>query len=163
MDKSIKSSGWTLGIILIFLLFACKVTYKVRNQQQSLTELWAIPCGTIHSELEGRGNSKFVFRQKIIVDNPILLFADSIGIFYNSQLVSYARTSLGKNDSGILELIHGKYDMEWFFNLPEGVFDGDTIRIVHRSYIDCANELYSQSDMIYTFRNPVRIQGVNVP
>jgi hypothetical protein len=113
--------------------------------------------------LEGRGNSKFVFRQKIIVDSPVLLFADSIQIFYNNQLVSYIRTNLEKNDSGTLELTHGKYDMEWFFNLPEGVFDGDTIRIVQRSFIDCANELHSQSDMIYTFRNPVRIQGVNVP
>ncbi|MDZ7608489.1 MAG: hypothetical protein U5K79_23540 [Cyclobacteriaceae bacterium] len=161
MDKNTKSSGWVLSIIIIFLLFSCKVTYTVRNQQQTLAEIVAIPCGSIKSELVGRGNSKFVFRQKIIVDSPIVLFADSIRILFNQQSVRYTKTNLGKNDSGVLKLLHGKYDMEWFFNLPEGVFDGDTIRIVQRSYIDCASELHSQSDLIYTFRNPVRIQGVN--
>jgi len=163
MGESVKFSIWFFGIILILLLFSCRLTYKVRNQQLLLTEILAIPCGTISSELEGKGNSRFTFRQKIIVDNPIVLFTDSIKIFYNNQIVPYTKNNPGKNDSRVLKLIHGDYNMEWVFNIHEGVFDGDTIRIVQHSYIDCANELFSQTDMIYTFKNPVRIQGVNVP
>jgi len=152
-----------MGMILILIISSCKMTYIVRNQNQALTEISAIPCGSMKSALEGRGNSKFTYRQKIIVDSPVMLFADSIKIFYNNQLVPSAITGLGKNRSGVFKIDHGDFDLEWYFSLPEGVFDGDTIKIIQHSFIDCANERHSTSDMIYTFKNPVRIQGVNVP
>ena len=76
----------TRFLILLLLLFnACNITYKVRNQYNDIEQALHMPCGKIAIELVGKGNSKFVFKQKFDLDEKAIVYTDSLKIFYNKK------------------------------------------------------------------------------
>lgn len=146
-------------ILFTILLNACNITYKVRNQHSEIEHITQLPCGKISMELVGKGNSKFVFRQHYEVDSKMTVFVDSLSFLVNDRKV-LTRNNLKKASGGIVEL-NEETTLEFSFDLEKGVFEGDTIIVSGRGYIDCHNRLISMDTIIYSFINNLRIQGVN--
>ena len=120
-----------------------------------------MPCGKISIELVGKGNSKFVFKQKIDLDDKVIVYTDSLRIFYNKKHIKVEHKL--KNASNIHEgnEIVGNKTWEASFELDEGVFEGDTITVVGPGYVHCKDHIVSLDTMVYTFTNSLRIYGVN--
>ena len=163
LDRKYKEIFTLISILHFVILSSCHVTYKVRNNQQSLQDIMAFPCGTVNMELEGRGNSKFIFRQKFMLDRPMIYFPDSVRVLYNNLIVGPLGFKSDASFSKNIKLSPGNHKMELVFEIHDGVFDGDTIKIIAKSFIECQESRHSLDALIYTFRNPVIIQGVNSP
>ena len=148
-------------ILLLLLFSACNITYKVRNQHNDIERVLYMPCGKITIELVGKGNSKFVFKQKFDLDEKAIVYTDSLKIFYNKKLVK-AKQSLknGKNIHEEIEIIGNKL-WESSFEFEKGVFEGDTISVIGPGYVHCKDHVISLDTMVYSFTNSLRIYGVN--
>lgn len=120
-----------------------------------------MPCGKISMELVGKGNSKFVFKQKFDSDNKVIVYMDSLRIFYNRKQIE-VRHNL-KNALNIHEgkEIAGNKLWETSFEFDTGVFEGDTIVIVGPGYVRCKDQVISLDTLVYSFVNSLRIHGVN--
>lgn len=150
-----------LTIILCAQLYACNLTYKVRNQHNDIVEILNFPCGKVTMELIGKGNSKFVFRQKFDVDEKIIVYKDSLKITYNEKQVIFDHHLKNiKSNNGGVEIKENK-TWEASFEFESGVFEGDTIKVYGPGYLKCNNEIISLEPMIYSFVNNLRIYGVN--
>lgn len=148
-----------LGLSVLFL--GCDLTYKVRNQHNDIEETLHVPCGKLTLELIGKGNSKFVFSQKFNLDNEMLVFLDSINVYYNDDEIPINHNLKNGKLKSQGFAVNGKKAIESTFKLDKGVFEGDTIRIIGPNYIQCNDHLISLDTMIYTFINNLRIFGVN--
>jgi len=150
-----------LLIIVLTQFIACNLTYKVRNQNNDIVEILNLPCGKVTMELIGKGNSKFIFRQKFDLDESIIIFQDSLKIEYNEKnIVVDHHLKNSKNNNVGLEINDNKI-WEVSFEFDSGVFDGDTIKVFGPGYIICNDEKISLEPMIYSFVNNLRIYGVN--
>ncbi len=139
----------------------CNLTYKVRNQHSNIEEIINIPCGKINVELIGRGNSKFVFKQKFNLDETSYVYIDSLKILYNDFAITPVNNLKNRTNSGCGIEINGKGSWESSFELEKGVFEGDTIKIFGSQYLQCKGQNITLDTLVYTFINNLRIQGVN--
>lgn len=157
----IKNTIWRLFIPLLLLLSACNLTYKVRNQNNEIEKIFNTPCGNISIELVGRGNSKFVFKQKFDLDEKAIVYLDSLKIYYNEKLI-IAEHNLknGKNIQGGIEVKEKKL-WEASFEFEKGVFEGDTIIVFGPGFMNCKDQVITLDTMVYAFINNLRIYGVN--
>ena len=150
-----------LLIALTQLIFGCNLTYKVRNQNHDIEEIIYLPCGKVTVELVGKGNSKFLFRQKFDLDNKVIVFMDSLKIFYNErQIIAEHNLKSSIKASGGMEIEKNKA-WEASFQFEKGVFEGDTILITGPGYLHCNGKLVTLDTMVYSFINNLRIYGVN--
>ncbi|MCK5105073.1 MAG: hypothetical protein KAR17_19755 [Cyclobacteriaceae bacterium] len=147
------------NIIMIFS--TCNLTYKVRNQHNDIEETLYLPCGKVTIELVGKGNSKFVFRQKFDLDEKAIVYKDSLKICYNEkQIVADHNLKNGKNIRGGIEIKENKL-WEASFEFEKGVFEGDTIMVFGLGYVKCKDQVITLDTMVYSFVNSLRIYGVN--
>lgn len=150
-----------LSLFLISIFTGCDLTYKVRNQHNDIEEILHTPCGKVTFELVGRGNSKFVFNQKFDPDESIIVNLDSLKIFYNDFELTTAHDVKNNNKSqGIVE-IKSKKSLETTFQIDQGVFEGDTIKIYGLNYLKCGDQFITLDTVVFAFINNLRIFGVN--
>ncbi len=149
-----------LGIAL-GILTSCHITYQVRNDNKNLNEVFATPCGTVTMQLEGRGNSKFIFRQIYHQDSTVHVFPDSVKIYYNGVDQAVKGTLRGQKPVAMIKMKKEEYRLEFVFDLAPGVFDGDSIMIISDAFLECHGQALSFDTLIYSFQNPVRIYGIN--
>ncbi|MCG8308192.1 MAG: hypothetical protein MI975_12425 [Cytophagales bacterium] len=161
-----KKNGKFWRSILILLIAGalwtkCNITYKVRNQYNQIAHLYHFPCGKLSVELVGKGNSKFIVKQKFDLYADIVVRPDCLRIVYNDIAVDgefkekMART--GKREINISD----KKTLEIAFDLDRGVFEGDTILVCGQKYMKCQDEFLSLDTVFYSFRNNIRIRGIN--
>lgn len=155
-----KFSIFVLCFFGCFFLASCHITYTVRNQYQELEQLLYFPCGKVGLELEGKGDSKFIFRQKFDLDSPVTSFPDSVRIFFNEIPITYTIKNKSKNQSDQSQLAQSKR-VEMLFETTRGVFDGDRIIIFSPNYIMCNDQIVGFDTISYIFTNRLRIYGVN--
>lgn len=150
-----------LTIAVCQLVFGCNLTYKVRNQNHDIEEILYLPVGKITVELVGKGNSKFIFRQKFdLLDNAIV-YVDSLKIICNDvQIAAEHNLNSSRKVKGGVEIEKGQ-SWEASFEFESGVFEGDTILIAGPGYVQCRDQVISLDTMIYSFTNNLRIYGVN--
>ena len=161
--------SWSLEIMLKSLLFiipfiilcSCHITYKVRNQRNNIDEVMYFPCGKITIELEGRGNSKFTLNQKFELDEPVMIYMDSVKIFYNKKKINADFNLKNENGTHDPKMISGNSLLEASFEFEKGVFEGDTISVFGPGFIRCKDHEVTLDTLIYTFINKLRIYGVN--
>ena len=153
--------SYSFLLTLFIWLVGCNITYKVRNQDNAIEHIVFIPCGKITIELVGKGNSKFVLKQDFDLDANVAVFTDSLCIAYNGKKVLPV-FNIKMNEVVMVEA-NKEFDLQASFDLDEGVFDGDTILVFGRSYIECNQHLISLDTLLYSFVNNFRIQGVNYP
>jgi hypothetical protein len=151
---------FALGFSGCFLLVSCHITYTVRNQYQELEQLLHFPCGKVGLELEGKGNSKFIFSQKFDLDSPVTTFPDSVRIFFNEIPITYTIKNKSKNQSDQSKLVQSER-VEILFETTRGVFDGDRIIIFAPNYMMCNDLIVGFDTISYNFTNRLRIYGVN--
>ncbi len=150
-----------LFVSVIMISNSCNLTYNVRNQHNDIKCILYMPCGKVTIELIGRGNSKFVFRQKFNLDENIIVFADSLKIYLNEKQIAVNHNLKNEqNNHDGLEIKDNKL-WEASFQLEEGVFEGDTISVVGPSYVLCKDQVISLDSMVYSFRNSLQIYGIN--
>lgn len=145
----------------ILLLSSCNITYKVRSQNNELESIHHSLCGNITIELVGKGNSKFVLRQRFDLGEKVIVNIDSLHIYYNKkEIIVQHKLKNEKNSPTEVEL--GENDIwEASFELDKGVFEGDTITIFGPAYVQCNNQVITLDSMFYSFSNRLRIHGVN--
>ena len=148
-----------LLFVLSNILQGCNITYKVRNQHNDIELINHFPCGRVVFELEGKGNSKFIFKQKFDIENSATLLTDSLKVYFNGVEVTKRLNTKNLHEPELK--ISKKLEMEVSFELEKGVFDGDTILVYANEYIRCNDKLISLDTIIYSFVNNLRIQGVN--
>ena len=142
-------------------LSACNLTYKVRNQNNEIERIFHTPCGKISIELVGKGNSKFVLKQKFDLDEKAIVYMDSLKIFYNEKLIiAEHNLKTGKNTPVGMEIKENKL-WEASFEFEKGVFEGDTIKVSGPGYVHCKDHVITLDTMVYSFVNSLRIFGVN--
>jgi len=150
-----------VNLCVAVTFFSCDLTYKVRNQHNDIEEILYTPCGKIIVELIGRGNSKFVFSQKFNSDNIIVVYPDSLRIFYNDFEIDLSNSwKNGGRSQGKIE-INGEKTLETSFQLQRSVFEGDTIKVFALNYIKCKDQLINLDTVVFAFINNLRIYGVN--
>ena len=150
-----------IQLVIPIFFSGCDLTYKVRNQHNAIEETFQVPCGKVTFELVGRGNSKFVFNQKVDPDENMIIFPDSLKVFYNDyELTSVHDIKNGNKFHGAVE-VSGKKSIETSFQIDKGVFEGDTIKIVGVNYIKCGNQFINLDTVTFAFFNNLRIFGVN--
>ena len=116
------------------------------------------PCGKVTYELIGKGNSKFTLRQKFDLDEKMVIFFDSLSIYYNDQNVEFNCESRKKaNYTSISE----NRTMDFSFEVDDGVFEGDTIIVYGKNFLSCDETSMALDTMIFSFVNNFRIYGVN--
>ena len=155
-----KYSVFILCFCVCICLVSCHITYTVRNQYQELEQLLHFPCGKVGFELEGKGDSKFIFRQKFDLDAPVTFFPDSVRIFFNEIPIAYTINNKEKNHTMHSQISHSRR-VEIFFETTRGIFDGDRIIIFSPTYIRCNDQFVGFDTISYTFTNRLRIYGVN--
>jgi len=166
MNRNARKKNRLIFYILIQLFLpimftGCDLTYKVRNQHNAIEETIHVPCGKVTFELVGRGNSKFVFNQKVDPDESIIVFPDSLKIFYNDYELNVDHNiKNGNKFQGGVE-IKGKKSIETSFQIQKGVFEGDTIKVVGVNYLKCSDQLINLDTVTFAFINNLRIFGVN--
>lgn len=143
-----------------FFFVSCRITYTVRNQYQELEQFLHFPCGKVGFELEGQGDSKFIFRQTFNLDAPVISFPDSVRIFFNEIPITYTIKNKGNKQMEISQFAQSKR-VEMLFETTRGVFDGDRIFIFAPNYLKCNDQLVGFDTISYTFTNRLRIYGVN--
>ena len=147
--------------LIAFLFSACNITYRVRNQYDGIDHVLHMPCGKVTLELIGRGNSKFVLKHRFDLDSKVVVFTDSLQIRFNGQIVLPDYDTKSKRGSNVE--IDDIFDLQAYFDLKEGVFDGDTIIVYADSYIDCNKQMVSIDTLEFRFLNNFRIRGINYP
>ena len=150
-----------LFFMSVWMLGGCNITYKVRDQSNEIDHILYMPCGKVTIELVGKGNSKFVLKQHFDLDNKVIVMTDSMQISYNGHEV-FPEFNV-KNENGTGVEVENSFDLHASFELNEGVFDGDTILVYARDYLDCSHQLISMDTLIYRFMNNFRIRGINFP
>lgn len=150
--------GIIIGFSVITLFAGCNITYKVRNQFNDIEHTLHVPCGKVTIELIGRGNSKFMLRQRFNVDEKVVLFPDSLRVYYNDKKIEIDQ-NFRKNEKRI-EISENK-TLDVSFKFESGVFEGDTIIIYGNDYMNCNGIVIPLDTMIYSFVNTFRIAGVN--
>jgi hypothetical protein len=142
------------------ILASCGITYTVRTTKNELEEVLFTPCGKLGVALIGKGNSKFFILQRFTMKEPAMIFSDSLFVLYNHMPVK-----LHFSDERFLERnqleIKDVEKIEAYFELDDGVFDGDTIAICASRYIQCMGDHVNLDTIYYTFSNRLRIHGVN--
>ena len=150
-----------INVCFPVIFFSCDLTYKVRNQHNDIEEILYTPCGKVVVELIGKGNSKFVFSQKFNSDNTIFVYPDSLRIFYNNFEIDLNNSEKnGSKSHGRIE-INGEKTLETSFQIQQGVFEGDTIKVFALNYIKCKDQLINLDTVVFAFINNLRIYGVN--
>ncbi len=152
--------AFVIFFFLAQILASCGITYKVRTTDNELEELLFSPCGQLGLELVGKGNSKFIIRQRFLMNEDIYFYPDSIRAFYNRNPVELHFTDRKLSGQGRIK-ISGEDKMDVSFELEDGVFDGDTIVIIAPRFIKCKDDLVTLDTIYYTFSNRLRIHGVN--
>ena len=150
-----------LSLLLPLLYIGCNLTYKVRNQYYEIEEILYLPCGKITCDLIGKGNSRFVFRQRFDIDGPATIHLDSLKIYINNRSVQRYHNQIGNKDGITKWEVQSKEVWETSFELDRGVFEGDTIKVFGDGYVNCGNESITLDTMVYAFINSLRIHGVN--
>lgn len=150
-----------LFLSLWIFVMGCNITYKVRNQHSELEQVFHFPCGKVVIELVGKGNSKFVLRQKIDVSERISVFEDSLFVYFNDNLVAIDHSLKAGNSNDFGKEIEENSTWEASFDLDKGVFEGDTIMVCGKNYIRCFEESITLDTIIFSFVNNLRIKGVN--
>lgn len=155
-------------IVLTFFLIAlsqfilgCNLTYKVRNQNHEIEETFYFSCGKVTVELVGKGNSKFIFRQKFDLENNAIVYTDSLKIIYNGKQITAKHNLKNSGDGKGGKEIEKNKSWDVSFEFEKGVFEGDTIQISGRNYVRCNDEAITLETMVYSFINNLRIYGVN--
>jgi len=146
---------------LCIVIDGCNITYKVRNQHNDIEQLIHFPCGKISIELIGKGNSKFVLKQSFDLDQDIIINMDSLIICYNDLVVDADHKHKNSKSNQKEMIISEKKILETAFELHKGVFEGDTITVFGKKYMKCDNVSITLDTIIYSFRNNLRIRGVN--
>ena len=150
-----------LAILSLVLFNSCHITYKVRNQNYDIEEILYLPCGKVTAELVGKGNSKFVFKQRFDLDTMAIVQLDSLYIYYNDTQIKINHNIKGQKQSiGGIEVLD-KLTWDASFELEKGVFEGDTILVYAPNYIQCNMHWITLDTMIFSFANNLRIFGVN--
>jgi len=143
---------------LVYVLVSCNVTYKVYNTENELKSLLHTPCGTLAIQLIGKGNSKFRMLHEYQAKEPIIIYSDSLMVLFNGVTINAEHQKLSSGEHWELE---NNDSFEVQFIIEEGVFDGDTIAIFGRGYVQCLNDFVELDTVYYTFKNRLRIHGVN--
>lgn len=161
----IKKKNFNLGrfFLILHLLFlsACNITYKVRNQHHEVESILHTSCGKITIELMGRGNSKFVIRQKFDLSDKIMVYMDSLQVYYNSKQI-IVKHNLKNEMNPQMEVELKENDLwEASFEFEKGVFEGDTIMVFGPAYVQCKDQVITLDPIFYSFTNRLRIYGVN--
>jgi hypothetical protein len=151
---------YVIFFFLTQILASCGITYKVRTTDNELEELLFSPCGQLGIELMGKGNSKFVIRQRFMMKEEIYFYPDSLIVLFNRNPVRLHLSDIKLSDTRGIK-IFGEEEIDVSFELEDGVFDGDTIVILAPRYINCNDDLVTLDTIYYTFSNRLRIYGVN--
>ena len=161
--RTVKNGLKSALILLVLCTFfiKCNITYKVRNQFNNIERILHVPCGKVTIELVGKGNSKFVLKQKLDLDSEIMFNLDSLYIFYNDiKVKDFSKNKLTRSGERSF-LISNNKTLETAFDLDKGVFEGDTIIVFGPGIIVCNQEPIDLDTIYYSFRNNIRIRGVN--
>ena len=156
-----KGMPFLVFLSLGIFFMGCNITYKVRNQDSEIEQVLHFPCGKVAIELVGKGNSKFMLRQRFDVNEKISVFKDSLFVYYNNKIVPVDINQKAEkfNDLGLE--IGENSTLEASFDLDKGVFEGDTIIVYGKNYIKCFEESITLDTVIFSFVNNLRIKGVN--
>ena len=155
-----KNTIFVLCCLWCLSLSSCHISYVVRNQHEMLAHNLYFICGRVGFELEGKGDSKFIFRQKFDLDAPVTYYPDSVKIYFNDSPIEYHLKNRDKNQTEIYEKASHSM-LELAFETTRGVFDGDSIIIFATNYIKCNDQFVGFDTISYTFKNRLRIYGVN--
>lgn len=131
----------TMSVLLIgSLLASCRFSYVVRIDGTDLRRTIHTDCGDMAIQLRGRGDHMFSFSQTFHPSDTMRLLLDSIRIAYNGRLISPGNVHYrGDVIPAIGTLRFDKPDScRLDFEVPGGVFEGDTLWIQHRGALDCA-------------------------
>lgn len=140
---------------------ACNITYKVRNQHYEIESVLHTSCGKIMIELVGKGNSKFVVKQQCDLSEKVIVYMDSLRVFFNEKQIKVQHRINGEHNPQ-MEIELKENDLwEASFQFERGVFDGDTITVFGPTYLECENHVIALDTIIYSFSNRLRIHGVN--
>ncbi len=155
---------WVKSISFLLILVignSCNLTYKVRNQDYEIEDVIYFSCGKVTVELVGKGDSKFVIKQRFDLDAESLVQIDSLHVYYNDRRIE-TRNNIKKQkqaDGGIE--IQDKFIWDAEFEVEGGVFEGDTIFVFAPGYIQCKGKFSDMDTIIFSFANNLRIFGVN--
>ncbi len=147
--------------LVLFFLSSCNVTYKVLTTDNELEELLHMPCGKLTIEMIGKGNSKFTVTQHFDLKEKITINPSAFEAYYNGNQVDIKLLDKTFKDLDRDYEVSGNDQFDYFFELNEGVFDGDTIALIAPRYIKCMGDFVGLDTVYYTFRNRLRIYGVN--
>jgi len=150
-----------VGVLMIALLSGCNITYKVRNQHGDITYIQHLPCGRVTYELIGKGNSKFMIKQRFDLDSDIQIFPDLLELHYNDNIIEAIQDLKKSIKNHEFITVSGRKSMQTAFEFDKGVFEGDTILVYGKGYMKCNNEVISMDTLIFSFINNLRIHGVN--
>jgi len=157
---SFVKRAYFIFFFLTLILASCGITYKVRTNDNELEELLFSPCGQLGIELVGKGNSKFSIRQRFVMKEEIYFYPDSLKALYNRIPIKLYLSDTKLSGKKRIKIL-GEEKIDVFFELENGVFDGDTIVIFAPRYIKCKDDLVTLDTIYYTFSNRLRIYGVN--
>ncbi len=165
--SNMQSFPWVNAIRVLLILMgsvlcnSCHLTYKVRNQHYEIEDVIHFSCGTVTIELVGKGNSKFVVKQRFDLDAAAIVQMDSLQVYYNDKPIDtrYNIKKQKQSDGGIE--VQDKLIWDAAFEVESGVFEGDTILVFAPGYIQCKGQLIDMDTIIFSFANNLRIFGVN--
>lgn len=161
--KKKNNFNWGVFFLLLHLLFlsACNITYKVRNQHHEVESILHTSCGKITIELMGRGNSKFIIRQKFDLSDRVTIYMDSLHVYFNNKQIKINHNL--KNEMNPQTEVELKENDVWetSFEFEKGIFEGDTIMVFGPSYVHCKDHIITLDSIFYSFTNRLRIYGIN--